>query len=56
MSTRYIDAHAYLCTYVYVYVLVWQVLSAISKSGYDKPFPIQMQMLPVIMSGRDCIG
>ena len=28
----------------------------IRRSGFDKPMPIQCQALPVIMSGRDCIG
>ncbi|EAR85634.2 DEAD/DEAH-box helicase (macronuclear) [Tetrahymena thermophila SB210] len=28
----------------------------IEKKKYDKPFPIQCQSLPVIMSGRDMIG
>ncbi len=28
----------------------------VEKLGYDKPTPIQMQALPVIMSGRDVIG
>ena len=28
----------------------------IRKSGFDTPMPIQAQALPVIMSGRDCIG
>ena len=26
------------------------------RHGYEKPFPIQAQAIPVIMSGRDCIG
>ncbi|ROV99878.1 hypothetical protein VMCG_06204 [Cytospora schulzeri] len=30
--------------------------SVIEKLGYEKPTPIQMQALPVIMSGRDVIG
>ncbi|KAK3934790.1 Pre-mRNA-processing ATP-dependent RNA helicase PRP5 [Diplogelasinospora grovesii] len=32
------------------------VLDAIESLGYEKPTPIQMQALPVIMSGRDVIG
>lgn len=32
------------------------ILDTIEKLGYDKPTPIQMQALPVIMSGRDVIG
>ena len=32
------------------------ILDAIETLGYDKPTPIQMQALPVIMSGRDVIG
>ncbi|KUI66167.1 Pre-mRNA-processing ATP-dependent RNA helicase PRP5 [Cytospora mali] len=30
--------------------------NVIEKLGYEKPTPIQMQALPVIMSGRDVIG
>lgn len=30
--------------------------NAIRELGYEKPTPIQMQALPVIMSGRDVIG
>lgn len=33
-----------------------RVLDVIRKSGFDAPMPIQAQALPVIMSGRDCIG
>ncbi|KAL3155377.1 hypothetical protein ABBQ38_010937 [Trebouxia sp. C0009 RCD-2024] len=33
-----------------------RVLDVIRKSGFDTPMPIQAQALPVIMSGRDCIG
>lgn len=33
-----------------------RVLAAIEKAGYAKPFPIQAQTLPAIMSGRDVIG
>lgn len=32
------------------------ILDAIEGLGYEKPTPIQMQALPVIMSGRDVIG
>jgi ATP-dependent RNA helicase DDX46/PRP5 len=32
------------------------ILDTIDKLGYEKPTPIQMQALPVIMSGRDVIG
>lgn len=32
------------------------VINVVEKLGYDKPTPIQMQALPVIMSGRDVIG
>lgn len=32
------------------------MLEVVEKLGYDKPTPIQMQALPVIMSGRDVIG
>lgn len=33
-----------------------RVLDVIRKSGFDSPMPIQAQALPIIMSGRDCIG
>uniref|UniRef100_A0A7I4FRQ7 RNA helicase n=1 Tax=Physcomitrium patens TaxID=3218 RepID=A0A7I4FRQ7_PHYPA len=33
-----------------------KVLDVIKKSGFEKPMPIQTQALPIIMSGRDCIG
>ena len=33
-----------------------RVLDVIRKSGFDTPMAIQAQALPVIMSGRDCIG
>ena len=33
-----------------------RLLGAIAKAGYGKPFPIQAQSLPAIMSGRDVIG
>jgi len=36
--------------------LATRVLEILRKAGYDKPLPIQAQALPVIMSGRDCIG
>ncbi|CAK7265385.1 pre-mRNA processing RNA-helicase [Sporothrix epigloea] len=32
------------------------MLEVVEKLGYDRPTPIQMQALPVIMSGRDVIG
>jgi ATP-dependent RNA helicase DDX46/PRP5 len=32
------------------------ILDTIEKLGYDKPTPIQMQALPIIMSGRDVVG
>ncbi|TPX14253.1 uncharacterized protein E0L32_000647 [Thyridium curvatum] len=32
------------------------ILETIDTLGYEKPTPIQMQALPVIMSGRDVIG
>ncbi|KAK6146970.1 hypothetical protein DH2020_017882 [Rehmannia glutinosa] len=33
-----------------------KILDAIKKLNYEKPMPIQAQALPIIMSGRDCIG
>ena len=36
--------------------LATRVLDILRKAGFDKPLPIQAQALPVIMSGRDCIG
>lgn len=36
--------------------LSFKVLEVLRKGGFDKPLPIQAQALPVIMSGRDCIG
>lgn len=36
--------------------LTQPVLNVVEKLGYEKPTPIQMQALPVIMSGRDVIG
>lgn len=32
------------------------IIEVVEKLGFDKPTPIQMQALPVIMSGRDVIG
>jgi ATP-dependent RNA helicase DDX46/PRP5 len=36
--------------------LTHQTLEILSNLGYEKPTPIQMQALPVLMSGRDVIG
>ncbi|GJY93073.1 DEAD-box ATP-dependent RNA helicase 42 [Tanacetum coccineum] len=36
--------------------LTTKVLDTIRKMQYEKPMPIQAQALPIIMSGRDCIG
>lgn len=33
-----------------------KVLDVIKKAGFEKPMPIQSQAIPIIMSGRDCIG
>ena len=33
-----------------------KILDVLKKQGYEKPMPIQAQALPIIMSGRDCIG
>ncbi|XP_043708851.1 DEAD-box ATP-dependent RNA helicase 24-like [Telopea speciosissima] len=33
-----------------------QLMSAITKQGYEKPTPIQCQALPIVLSGRDIIG
>jgi len=33
-----------------------KILKIIEKRDYDKPFPIQMQAIPVLMCGRDMIG
>ncbi|KAK7405993.1 hypothetical protein VNO78_07606 [Psophocarpus tetragonolobus] len=33
-----------------------KILETIKKLNFEKPMPIQAQALPVIMSGRDCIG
>lgn len=36
--------------------LPFLVVQALKKAKYPAPLPIQAQALPVIMSGRDCIG
>ena len=36
--------------------LTSKLLDTIKKLGFEKPMPIQTQALPIIMSGRDCIG
>ncbi|XP_050208052.1 DEAD-box ATP-dependent RNA helicase 42 [Mercurialis annua] len=36
--------------------LASKILETVKKLNYEKPMPIQTQALPVIMSGRDCIG
>jgi len=36
--------------------LTSKILDTIKKANFEKPMPIQAQALPVIMSGRDCIG
>ncbi|KAF3446942.1 hypothetical protein FNV43_RR12122 [Rhamnella rubrinervis] len=36
--------------------LTSKILETIKKLNYEKPMPIQAQALPIIMSGRDCIG
>ena len=33
-----------------------KILDVLTKLGHERPLPIQAQALPVIMSGRDCIG
>jgi ATP-dependent RNA helicase DDX46/PRP5 len=33
-----------------------RVTDMLKKCGFEGPMPIQAQALPVIMSGRDCIG
>nr|XP_029121270.1 DEAD-box ATP-dependent RNA helicase 42 [Elaeis guineensis] len=33
-----------------------KILDTIKKLNFEKPMPIQVQALPIIMSGRDCIG
>ena len=32
------------------------IISTIEKYNYEKPFPIQAQSIPMILSGRDLIG
>ncbi|KAJ3688418.1 hypothetical protein LUZ61_017582 [Rhynchospora tenuis] len=36
--------------------LTSKLLDTIKKLNFEKPMPIQAQALPIIMSGRDCIG
>ncbi|MCL7029059.1 hypothetical protein MKW94_026305 [Papaver nudicaule] len=36
--------------------LTSRILDTIKKFGFEKPMQIQAQALPIIMSGRDCIG
>ncbi|KAL5726348.1 RNA helicase [Ranunculus cassubicifolius] len=36
--------------------LTSKILDLIKKFGFERPMPIQAQAIPVIMSGRDCIG
>ncbi|PIA39613.1 hypothetical protein AQUCO_02600218v1 [Aquilegia coerulea] len=36
--------------------LTSKILDMIKKLGYERPMSIQAQALPIIMSGRDCIG
>ena len=36
--------------------LTSKILEMIKKLNYEKPMPIQAQALPIVMSGRDCIG
>ncbi|KAF7836470.1 DEAD-box ATP-dependent RNA helicase 42 [Senna tora] len=36
--------------------LTGKILETIKKLNYEKPMSIQAQALPIIMSGRDCIG
>ena len=36
--------------------LTSKILETIKKHNFEKPMPIQAQALPIIMSGRDCIG
>ncbi|KAL5730112.1 RNA helicase [Ranunculus cassubicifolius] len=36
--------------------LTTRVLDMIKQLAYENPMPIQAQALPIIMSGRDCIG
>lgn len=32
------------------------MLNAVKKAGFETPSPIQAQLLPIALSGRDCIG
>ncbi|KAL6183905.1 hypothetical protein ACLB2K_045315 [Fragaria x ananassa] len=36
--------------------LTSKILETIKKLNYEKPMPIQAQALPIVMTGRDCIG
>ncbi|XP_050209903.1 DEAD-box ATP-dependent RNA helicase 42-like [Mercurialis annua] len=36
--------------------LITKILKTIKKLNYEKPMAVQTQALPIIMSGRDCIG
>ncbi|XP_020577269.1 DEAD-box ATP-dependent RNA helicase 42 isoform X2 [Phalaenopsis equestris] len=36
--------------------LTSKILDTIKKLNFERPMPIQAQALPIIMSGRDCIG
>ncbi|KAK3232104.1 hypothetical protein Dsin_003985 [Dipteronia sinensis] len=36
--------------------LTTKIMETIKKLNYEMPMPIQAQALPIIMSGRDCIG
>ncbi|KAH7530551.1 hypothetical protein JRO89_XSUnG0021200 [Xanthoceras sorbifolium] len=36
--------------------LTSKIMETIKKFNFEKPMPIQAQALPIIMSGRDCIG
>jgi ATP-dependent RNA helicase DDX46/PRP5 len=36
--------------------LTSKILEIIKKLNFEKPMPIQAQALPIVMSGRDCIG
>lgn len=33
-----------------------KLMDEIKKNGFENPSPIQAQMWPVLLSGRDCIG
>lgn len=33
-----------------------QTLTTLAKSGYETPSPIQAELIPVALTGRDCIG